>query len=223
MREARILVSWSTGKDSAWALHVLQEQGHRVVGLLTTVTEAFARVSMQGVRRSLLHRQALTLGLEAWEVSLPWPCPNQEYERRMARAVARAREAGITHVAFGDLHLEDVRAYRIAMLEGTGIEPLFPIWTGREGTKALAGEMLAAGLGAIITCVDLQRLDRSFAGRSFDEELLDDLPEGIDPLGENGEFHTFCHTAPIFHTRIDIRRGEIVERDGFAYADLLPG
>ena len=213
----RVLLSWSSGKDSAWALHTLRTDGIEVVALLTTLNEQAARVSMQGVRRELLLAQAEALGLPVWEVPLPAPCPNEEYERRMAIAIERAVAEGITHVAFGDLFLEDVRAYREEMMAPTGIEPLFPIWCGEKGTAALAERMVVSGVGAIITCVDPSQLDASFAGRSWDRTLL---PAGVDPLGERGEFHTFCYAGPMFSTPLPIKVGEVVERDGFWWADL---
>ncbi len=217
----RALVAWSTGKDCAWALHALRRAGEvEVAGLLTTVTEAFARVSMHSTREALLDRQAAALGLPCRKVRIPFPCPNERYEQEMARALAEARAEGVTHVAFGDLFLEDVRAYRASRLAGTGIDPLFPLW-GRP-TRALAGEMIAGGLRAVITCVDPRRLDRSFAGRTLDAALLEQLPPGVDPCGENGEFHTFAFAGPMFAAPIPIAGGEVVERDGFVFADVLP-
>jgi uncharacterized protein (TIGR00290 family) len=213
----RVLLSWSSGKDSAWALHTLRIDGIEVVALLTTLNEEAARVSIQGVRRELLLAQAEALGLPVWEVPLPAPCPNDEYERRMGIAIERAVAEGITHVAFGDLFLEDVRAYREGMMAPTGIEPLFPIWCGEKGTADLAERMVASGVRAIITCVDPSQLDASFAGKSWDRTLL---PVGVDPLGERGEFHTFCWAGPMFPTPLPITTGEVVERDGFWWADL---
>jgi uncharacterized protein (TIGR00290 family) len=221
---APTLLSWSSGKDSAWALHVLRQRPDvRLVGLVTTINEAFDRVAMHAVRRELVEAQADAAGLPLWVVGLPWPCANAVYEERMAGLIARARGAGVTHMAFGDLFLEDIRAYRVRMLAGMGIEPLFPIWTALTETRELAAAMLAAGLRATLTCVDPRRLDPSFAGREFDESLLTDLPTGVDPCGENGEFHTFCHAGPMFARAIAVRGGECVERDGFWFADLLPG
>jgi len=216
----RVLLSWSSGKDSAWALHTLRGDGIEVVGLLTTLNEEAARVSMQGVRRELLLAQAEALGLPMWEVPLPAPCPNEEYERRMDQAIERAVSEGISHVAFGDLFLEDVRAYREEMMAPTGIEPLFPIWCGENGTRALAERMMASGVRAVITCVDPSQLDASFAGRSWDRTVL---PAGVDPLGERGEFHTFCWAGPMFPTPLSIAIGEVIERDGFWWADVTPG
>jgi uncharacterized protein (TIGR00290 family) len=217
----KIVVSWSTGKDSAWMLWVLQRQHpDAVAGLLTTTNEAFDRVAMHAVRRELLEAQAVATGLPLTIVPLPWPCSNEEYERRMAAAVAGLVAAGFTHVAFGDLFLEDVRKYREERLAGTGLTPLFPLWkTGT--TAALARDMIAGGLEARLTCVDPARLDRSFAGRPFDSALLEALPEGVDPCGENGEFHSFAYAGPMFRAPLDVRVGEVVERDGFVFADLM--
>lgn len=221
MPRPKALLAWSSGKDSAWALHVLRQAGAvEVVGLLTTINEHFDRVAMHAVRRALLEAQARAAGLALWPVPIPWPCPNAEYERRMAAAVGRARDAGIAHVAFGDLFLEDVRAYRIAHLAGTGVAPLFPLW--QTPTDRLARDMIAAGLQATITCVDPAALDPSFAGRRFDAALLDALPPGVDPCGERGEFHTFCHAGPMFAAPIAVAVGETVTRDGFTFADLHP-
>src|SRR2546427_319101 len=193
----RILLSWSSGKDSAWALHLLRGRDeYEIVGLLTTFNEVADRVAMHAVRRELVEAQAAAAGLPLWTVGLPWPCPNGVYEERMAALLQWAAGEGITHLAFGDLFLEDIRAYRIRQLAGSGIEPLFPIWTSPEQTPNLAAAMLAAGLRATLTCVDPRRLDPSFAGRTFDNALLTELPAGVDPCGENGEFHTFCHAGP---------------------------
>jgi uncharacterized protein (TIGR00290 family) len=215
----RALLSWSSGKDSAWTLHLLRrDPGVRVEGLLTTVNTTHDRVAMHAVRRGLLEAQAEAAGLPLWIVPLPWPCPNEAYEEAMSRAVRRAEEAGITHMAFGDLFLEDVRAYRIERLSRTSLAPLFPLWGWP--TAELAREMIDAGVEAILTCVDPKKLDRSFAGRQFDRILLADLPAGVDPCGENGEFHTFVANGPMFRAPIAVKRGEIVERDGFVFADL---
>jgi uncharacterized protein (TIGR00290 family) len=217
----RALVAWSSGKDAAWALHELRHRGDvEVVGLLTTVTETFERVSMHAVREALLERQAAALALPCRKVRIPWPCPNERYEAEMARALGEARAAGVTRVAFGDLFLADVRAYRESRMAGTGVEPLFPLW-GRD-TAALAREMIAGGLRAALTCVDPRRLDRAFAGRAFDAALLDALPPGVDPCGERGEFHTFAWDGPMFSAPIPVAGGEVVEREGFVFADLLP-
>ncbi|HWB81176.1 MAG TPA: ATP-binding protein [Nannocystaceae bacterium] len=214
----KALLSWSSGKDSAYALQVAQDV--EIVGLLTTVTAAFDRVSMHGVRRELLARQADAVGLPCTQVEIPAPCPNEIYERAMGRVLADAKAKGITHVVFGDLFLEDIRAYRCDRLASVGMHAVFPLW-GRD-TKALAREMIDAGLRATITCVDPRRLDRSFAGRTFDATLLHDLPPDVDPCGEHGEFHTFATDGPMFRKRIDVRAGEVVDREGFVFADLLP-
>jgi uncharacterized protein (TIGR00290 family) len=216
-------MSWSSGKDCAWALHLLRRQAEfDVVGLLTTFNEAADRVAMHAVRRELVEAQAEAIGLPLWRVDLPWPCSNAEYEKRMSRLIAQAREAGVTHMAFGDLFLEDVRRYRIKQLTGTGIEPLFPIWRSRDETRALAHEMLAAGVKATLTCVDPKQLDPRFAGRLWDARLLEELPASVDPCGENGEFHTFCWDGPVFRRPAAVQSGPLVERDGFWFADLLP-
>lgn len=217
----KILVSWSSGKDAAWTLHVLRQQhGARVGGLLTTVNEAFDRVAMHGVRRELLEWQAQAVDLPLHIVDLPWPCSNADYERRMAAATAKAAADSFTHVAFGDLFLEDVRRYREERLAGTGLTPLFPLWG--LPTRALAHEMVAAGVRAHLTCVDPRWLDASCAGRAFDDSFLTDLPPGVDPCGENGEFHTFVSDAPIFRAALPTRIGDIIPRDGFVFADVVP-
>ncbi len=217
----KAIVAWSSGKDSAWALREIQRaESAEVVGLLTTVTETFARVSMHAVREELLDRQAAGLGLPCRKVRIPWPCPNEIYEARMAEALADARAAGVSRVVFGDLFLRDIRAYREARLAGTGLEPLFPLW--ERDTRRLAHEMLDGGLAAVITCVDPRKVDRSLSGRPFDAALLAALPPGVDPCGENGEFHTFAWSGPMFSAPIPIATGEVVERDGFVFADVLP-
>ena len=224
MTRRRVLLSWSSGKDCAWTLHVLRQQPDvELAGLLTTFNEAADRVAMHAVRRELAERQAAATGLPLWSVPLPSPCSNEEYEDRMRALIARAQAAGVTQVAFGDLFLEDVREYRVRMMAGTGIEPVFPIWCSPEETPALARRMVAAGLRAVLTCVDPRQLDPRFAGRSFDAELLAELPAGVDPCGERGEFHSFCHAGPMFEAPIPVRPGKTVTRDGFCFADLLPG
>jgi uncharacterized protein (TIGR00290 family) len=217
---AGVLLAWSSGKDSAFALHVLREQGVPVVGLLTTINEAFERVAMHAVRLELLRAQAEAVGLPLVEVRIPWPCPNQAYEAAMAAALADARTRGVTAVAFGDLFLEDVRRYREDRMRGSGLEPLFPLW-GRP-TRALAEEMIARGQKAVLTCVDPRALPRELAGRAFDAALLRELPEGADPCGERGEFHSFAWDGPAFRYPVPVRVGEVVEREGFVFADLLP-
>lgn len=218
----RVIVSWSTGKDAAWALYTLrQDPSVQVVGLLTTCNEAFDRTAMHGARRELLQAQAAATGLPVLEAMLPWPCSNEIYETRMETLLARAvSELQVDAVAFGDLFLEDVRDYRIEKMKGTGIEPIFPIWG--IPTNELARTMIAGGLQATLTCVDPRVLPAEFAGRRFDLSLLADLPEGIDPCGERGEFHSFCHAGPMFQSPILVKTGEVVHRDGFVYADVLP-
>lgn len=221
MTKSRLLLSWSSGKDSAWALYRLQrEGGYEIAGLVTTVNDAFNRVAMHAVRVELLEAQALAAGLPLWRVPLPHPCPNAEYERAMGALIERARADGVTHMAFGDLFLEDVRRYRENQLADTGITPVFPLWG--MNTTDLARDMLRGGLKAVITCIDPRQLSRAFVGRDFDEKFLSALPREADPCGENGEFHTFCRAGPMFRSPIAIRAGEIVERDGFVYADVLP-
>lgn len=218
----RVLLSWSSGKDSAWTLHLLRQQPDvEVSGLLTTFNETNDRVAMHGVRLELVQAQAEAAGLPLWSVPLPFPCPNEEYERRMRAVLERAHREGVTHVAFGDLFLEEIRVYREKMMSGTGIQPLFPLWRSAAETSSLAKEMLAAGLRAVITALDLRRLDATFAGRFYDLDLLHELPETVDPCGENGEFHTFCFAGPMFSHPIPIRLGETIERDGFLFTDLL--
>jgi uncharacterized protein (TIGR00290 family) len=218
----KALIAWSSGKDSAWALHEARRAGdYEVVGALTTVTETFDRVSMHGVRADVLRAQHAAAGLAPVIVPIPYPCPNELYEARMAAALSTARAAGVTHVIFGDLFLEDVRAYREQKLAGTGIAPVFPLW--RRPTGALAREMIAAGLETYLVTVDLKQLPRQFAGRRFDAALLADLPPAVDPCGERGEFHTCAVAGPMFTRRIAVAPGATVERDGFAYADLRLG
>jgi uncharacterized protein (TIGR00290 family) len=215
----RILLSWSSGKDSAWCLHVLRQRGeYEVVGLLTTFNEEADRVAMHAVRRELVERQAAAAGLPLWAVPLPWPCSNEEYERLMAQTCAKAVAEGMVGIAFGDLFLEDVRAYRVKQMKGTGLEPIFPVW-GRP-TRALAKEMIASGTRAKLTCVDTEKLDRSFVGREFDEALLSDLPEGVDACGERGEFHSFVYAGPMLDAVVRVAVGETVVRDQFVFADL---
>jgi uncharacterized protein (TIGR00290 family) len=217
----RILLSWSGGKDSAWALHVLRQRGeYEVVALVTTVNERFRRVAIHGYREALLDEQAGVTGLPVWKVDLPFPCTNAEYEARMAEVFVRAVDEGIGGIAFGDLFLEEIRAYRLKQLEGTGLEAVFPVWG--IPTDELAKEMVAGGLRGYLTCVDPKVLDRTFAGRRFDAELLRELPEGVDRCGERGEFHTFACEGPMFSRSIGVRPAEVVERDGFVYAELLP-
>ena len=217
----KILVSWSSGKDSAWTLHVLNRTHPGAVkALLTTVNESADRVAMHGVRRELLEAQAQAAGLALWQVPIPHPCSNDIYEARMRDACARAVAEGFTHVAFGDLFLEDVRRYREERLAETGLTPLFPLWG--MPTHALAHEMVAAGVRTKLSVVDTRKLDASFAGREIDARLLADFPAGIDPCGENGEFHTFVYGGPMFKSPLSIGLGETVARDPFVFIDLCP-
>ena len=216
----KVLLSWSSGKDSAWALHLLrQNPGIEVAALLTTFNQVADRVAMHAVRRELTETQAARTGLPLWSVDLPWPCSNLEYESRMQSACDRAVAEGFEAVAFGDLFLEDVRDYRLRQLAGTGLEPLFPVW--KIPTEQLAREMIAQGVKAKLTCIDPSKLDKSFAGRDYDAALLNDLPTRVDPCGENGEFHTFIYESPVFSSPIPIQMGEVVERDNFIFADVL--
>jgi uncharacterized protein (TIGR00290 family) len=220
MGPPKALIAWSSGKDSAWALHKARCVGdYEVVGALTTVTETFARVSMHGVREEILRAQLDSAGLAPLIVPIPWPCSNEIYEARMATALAEAKAAGITHVIFGDLFLEDVRAYREQKLAGSGITPVFPLWG--LPTDALAREMIDGGLETYLVCVDLKQLSKDFSGRRFDRDLLASLPATADPCGENGEFHSCVVAGPMLTRAIPVKLGETVERDGFAFADLV--
>lgn len=215
----RILLSWSSGKDSAWSLHVLRRRGeYEVVGLLTSFNEEADRVAMHAVRRLLVEKQASAAGLPLWSVPLPWPCSNEHYEQLMAQTCAKAVAEGIEGVAFGDLFLEDVRAYREKQLKGTGLEPIFPVWG--LPTSDLAREMIACGVRAKLTCVDTHQLNRSFAGREFDEALLADLPAHVDPCGERGEFHSFVYAGPMLTKELPVVVGQQVVRDQFVFADV---
>jgi uncharacterized protein (TIGR00290 family) len=215
----KVLVSWSSGKDSAWMLHKLkQDPAVDIGGLLTTMNEAFDRVAMHAVRRTLLEAQSRSAGVPLRTIPLPWPCTNEDYEARMRAAISRAVDEGFTHVAFGDLFLEDVRRYREDKLAGTGLTPIFPLWG--IPTPGLAEEMVDGGLRAILTCINPKQLDRSFAGRQFDRALLRDLPAGIDPCGERGEFHSFAYGGPMYDTAIAVTPGDVVDRDGFVFADV---
>lgn len=217
----KVLLSWSSGKDSAWALHVLRRDGvGEVAGLLTSLNDSAGRVSMHGVREEILRAQAAAAGLPVQIIRLPWPCTNEIYEERLAAAVKQAVADGYTHVAFGDLFLEDVRAYRERQLAATGIQPLFPAWGAPQETRVLARRMIDAGIRAVITCVDTEQLEPHFLGREFDEALLAELPASVDPCGEKGEFHTFVFAAPDFHGDIEISRGDIVRRERFHFMDL---
>ncbi len=220
----RILLSWSGGKDSAWTLYRLRSEpqwaAFEVVGLLTTVNRHFARVAIHGFREVLLQEQARALGLPLWTVDLPWPCTNADYEASMTPALQRAADAGVQGIAFGDLFLADIRQFREQAQQPFGLEPIFPLWG--EPTNVLARQMIDAGLQAYLTCVDPRRLASEFAGRSFSRSLLEALPLEVDPCGERGEFHTFACAGPMFRRSIEVRPGEVVSRDGFVYADLLP-
>jgi uncharacterized protein (TIGR00290 family) len=218
----RVLLSWSSGKDSAWTLHKLrQEPAVEVCALLTTLNSEFDRVAMHGTRRSVLEAQAAAAELPLWIVSLPWPCPNEVYEQRMRDACERAVAERMDAIAFGDLFLEDVRAYRETQLKRTALEPLFPLW--KSPTDLLARAMIHAGLRARMSCVDTRQLPASFAGREFDADLLRDLPPGVDPCGERGEFHTCVYAGPMFNAPLAVETGEIVDREGFVFADFACG
>ncbi len=219
MARPKALLSWSSGKDSAWALHVLRQRGDvELVGLVTTVNHVHDRVAMHAVRRTLLEAQAESAGLPLWIVPIPSPCSNEQYEAAMKQLLERARGAGVTQMAFGDLYLEDIRAYRESRLAGTGVEPLFPLW--QLPTEELAQTMVRAGVVAHATCVDPRHLPASFAGRAFDETFLRDLPGGVDPCGENGEFHTFVSAGPMLARSLAVTVGPTLERDGFVFCDV---
>lgn len=215
----RVLLSWSSGKDSAWTLHLLRQQPDtEIVGLLTTLNSEFDRVAMHGTRRSILEAQAQAAQLPLWIIPLPWPCSNEIYEQRMSEACNRAIAGRVDAIAFGDLFLQDIRAYREKQLAPTGLKPLFPLWD--LPTETLAHDMISSGLRARLTCIDTKQLSPAFAGREFDEALLRDLPAEADPCGERGEFHTCVYAGPMFTEPIALTLGEIVHRDGFTYADF---
>jgi uncharacterized protein (TIGR00290 family) len=217
----KVALSWSSGKDSAWTLHLLRQQPDiQVMALITALNSEAGRVAMHAVRRELVQAQAERTGIPLWAVELPWPCSNLEYEDRMRTLCQRATAEGVTAVAFGDLFLQDVRDYRIRQLQGSGLEPLFPVW--QIPTGQMSRDLIAAGVKAKVTCVDPSKVAKSFAGREYDLSLLNALPAGADPCGENGEFHTFVYDAPVFSHPIEVRNGALVERDGFVFADLLP-
>ena len=221
MRRLRTLLSWSSGKDSAWTLHTLRsDERYEVAGLVTTINESADRVAMHAVRTELLRTQARAARLPLWELAIPSPCSNEQYESVLRAAITRAEEEAIDCFAFGDLFLEDIRAYREKQLAATKLTPIFPLW-GRD-TRELAREMISGGLRARITCVDPRALSASFAGREFDQALLNDLPADVDPCGVRGEFHTFAYCGPMFAAPLSIANGVVVERDGFVFADLLP-
>ena len=215
----KTLLAWSSGKDSAWTLHILRRQNIEVFALLTTLNQAADRVAMHGVRRTLLEAQATAAGIPLWQIPLPWPCTNDDYETRMADACRRAVGEGFDKIAFGDLFLRDIRAYRERQLTGSGLTPIFPLW--EIPTAQLARDMVGAGLRARLSCVDSRQLDPAFAGREFDRSLFADLPAAVDPCGENGEFHTFAYDGPMFGAPIAIESGEVRNVDGFIYTDLL--
>jgi uncharacterized protein (TIGR00290 family) len=220
-QKKKLLLSWSSGKDSAWCLHLLRQQGeYDVAGLLTTFNTAFDRVAMHSTRRSVVELQAEAAGLPLIPVPLPWPCSNAEYASIMQRVCHEAAAQGASAIGFGDLFLEDIRAYRERQLQGTGLEPVFPLW--QIPTRQLAEEMIADELRAKLVCVDPKKLSPDFAGRDFDRELLADLPAEVDPCGENGEFHTCVYAGPMFRNEIPVICGERVERDGFWFSDLQP-
>jgi uncharacterized protein (TIGR00290 family) len=217
----RTLLSWSSGKDSAWSLHLLRLQNdYEIVGLLTTFNQAANRVAMHAVRRSLVEAQAKAAGIPLWDVDLPWPCSNADYECIMKEKCKDAVQTGIECIAFGDLFLSDIRAYREKQLENSGLQPLFPVWG--MPTRELARSMIKSGVRAKLTCVDTKLLAPEFVGREFSEQLLSELPPAIDPCGENGEFHTFVYAGPMFQHDLSVEVGEIVSRDGFVFADLSP-
>jgi uncharacterized protein (TIGR00290 family) len=221
MRRPKAWIAWSSGKDAAWALHLTRQSGEmEIVGLLTTVSEAFGRISMHGVRETLLEAQAAALGLPLHRVSIPTPCPDEVYGDLMRASLAQAGADGVSHVIFGDIFLDDVRAYREARLREAGMTACFPLWL--SDTTALARQMIESGLRAVITCVDPRQAPREMIGRAYDDELLASLPDSVDPCGENGEFHTFVWDGPLFARPIEISVGEMVERDGFLFSDLLP-
>lgn len=215
----RTLLSWSTGKDSAWSLHLLRQQKDcEIAALLTTFNQAANRVAMHAVRRTLVEAQAKAAGIPLWGVDLPWPCSNADYERLMRETCQAAVREGIDHIAFGDLFLTDVRAYREKQLQNSGLQPIFPVWG--MPTRDLASSMIKSGVRAKLTCVDPKLLAPEFVGREFDEQLLSDLPPEVDPCGENGEFHSFVYAGPMFRHDLSVEVGEIVYRDGFVFADL---
>jgi uncharacterized protein (TIGR00290 family) len=217
----RALLSWSSGKDSAWCLHLLRQQGeYEVLGLLTTFNRAANRVAMHGVRRALVEAQAEAAGISLWDIDLPWPCSTSDYESAMKKACVQALACGIEYLAFGDLFLTDIRRYREQQLRGSGLQPLFPAWGLPTGE--LASDMIASGLRAKLACVDSNQLSPDFVGREFDSDLLSELPRTVDPCGENGEFHSFVYAGPMFRKDLAIETGVIIRRDNFVFVDLLP-
>ena len=215
-----VLVSWSSGKDSCYMLHqLLKGSEYEPVGLFSTINATNDRVAMHGVRRELLEKQAKSLEMPIALIDLPWPCSNEDYERIMGGFIEEVKDSGVQYIAFGDLFLEDIRAYREKQLEGTGIAPIFPIWG--IPTDRLANEMMKAGIQTRISCVDSRQISASFSGKDWDKELLEALPQKADPCGENGEFHTFVYNSPDFSASIDIKNGDTVDRDGFVYTDIM--
>lgn len=221
MAKKRTLMSWSSGKDSAWTLHCLRQDPEiELLGLVTTINAEFERVAMHGVRLQLLQLQAAALGLPLMQIEIPYPCSNADYEHIMQSFINTIKQQGVTHMAFGDLYLEDIRAYRERQLNGSGIEPLFPLWG--IPTRELGETMIHAGLQAVLTCVNPKQLADRFCGRHYDKQLLAELPATVDPCGENGEFHTFVYGGPMFQHALPIAVGEVVHRDGFTFADIIP-
>lgn len=219
-QKPRAYVSWSSGKDCAFALWEARKAGEfEICGLLTTTNEAVDRVAMHGTRNELMRRQAEAVGLPVLEVGLPWPCSNEDYASRMIAACDTMKAEGVSHVVYGDLFLEDIRAYRDEKMAQAGLTAVYPLW--KRDTQQLARDMITSGLKTVVVCIDPKKLDASFAGRWFDEQFLADLPEGIDPCGENGEFHTCVVDGPMFSSAIEVELGETVERDGFVYADVI--
>jgi len=221
MFKKKTLLSWSSGKDSAWSLYVLRQQVDvEMVGLFSTINQEFERVAMHAVRVALVREQAACLGLPVSFVPIPYPCTNADYERIMAVFIKQAEDEGVEQIAFGDLFLEDIRQHREDMLQGSSIKPIFPLWG--KPTEALSREMVMAGLRAVITCIDPKKLSNEFAGKTYDASFLGQLPDDIDPCGEYGEFHSFAFAGPMFKQAVKFNAGETVERDGFVFADLLP-
>jgi uncharacterized protein (TIGR00290 family) len=217
----KTLISWSTGKDSAWALHVLRQNSEiEIVGLFCTVNKVFDRVAVHGVRIDLLRQQAQSINLPLHIVYIPYPCSNEEYENAMKAFISKTEEMGIEYFAFGDLFLENVRSYREKLLHGTGIKPLFPIWG--TSTDSLSRQMISSGLKAVITCVGQKHLTSEFVGREYNESFINEIPKHIDPCGENGEFHSFAYDGPTFRYPIEIALGEIVFKEDACFIDLLP-
>ena len=217
----KVLMSWSSGKDSAWALYKLQQDPTvEIIGLFSTVNSEFDRVAMHGVRVELLKRQAESIGLPIELIEIPYPCSNEEYEKVMSAFVEQAKAKDIECFAFGDLYLEDIRQYRVDKLQNTGIEPIFPVWG--IPTDSLSKDMISSGLRTIITCIDPRKISKEFAGREYTNDFISDLPAGVDPCGENGEFHSFVFDGPMFTKPIEIEVGEVVTRDDFVFADVRP-